>query len=91
MASTRSYHKIWATAATKTVLLQEYSISITYIGGGESMIEYPIGYSIIVPKGYDKKHFFLITDKSCKIIADAIWDNAHNAFVLTINNGQTAG
>lgn len=91
IASTRSYHKIWATMATKTILLQEYNISVTYIGAGESMIEYPIGYSIVVPKGHDKKHVFLIIDKTGKPVADAIWDNTHNAFVLTINNGQMAG
>lgn len=91
MASTRSYHKIWATMATKSILLQEYGISITYIGAGESMVEYPIGYSITVPKGHDKKHVFLIIDKAGKTIADAIWDDNHNAYNLTINNGQIAG
>ncbi len=90
MANTRSYRRIWATPATRAIL-QTYGVSITYAGGGESMIEYPIGYSIVTPEGHDKKHVFLITDQTGKTIADGIWDVEKNAFVLTVNDGQMAG
>lgn len=87
----RSYRRIWATTATRAVLFQKYSISINYVGGGESMIECPTGYSIVVPKGHDKSYVFLITDQTDNPVADAIWNDTLNAFILTINNGQTIG